>query len=152
MYKHKYLVNINKVYTYSGKYNYQNQYTDILESAMVSTPEIFTDNISMSPRPYVTFRNPSAWKSLRIFTEVWGVKKKTAVLRVGAVKSKRKSIRELSMLFSTITNRRGHIKINKQVKKYLYNWIIQHPQVLRSPIHNYCLKCSIDGHSEPQLV
>ena len=55
------------------------------------------------------------------------------------------------MLLSSIPNRKGHKKINAQVKKYLYNWILQHPQVVQSPIYIGCLKVSIDGHSEPQL-
>ena len=44
------------------------------------------------------------------------------------------------------------IKISEQVKKYLYNWILQHPQVVQSPIADGFLKVSIDGNSEPQLV
>ena len=56
------------------------------------------------------------------------------------------------MLWSSITNRKVHTKINAQVKKYLYNWILQHTQVVQSPIANDCLKISIYGHSEPQLV
>ena len=27
-----------------------------------------------------------------------------------------------------------------------------HPQVVKSPIVNYCMKVNIDGHTEPQLV
>ena len=34
----------------------------------------------------------------------------------------------------------------------MYNWIIHHPQVVRSPIFNDCMKVNIDGHTEPQLV
>ena len=56
------------------------------------------------------------------------------------------------MLWSSIPNRKGHKKINEQVKKYLYNWILQHPQVVQSPIANDCLKVPIDGPSELQLV
>ena len=56
------------------------------------------------------------------------------------------------MLWSSIKNRKVHTKINAQVKKYLYNWILQHTQVVQSPIANDCLKISIYGHSEPQLV
>ena len=56
------------------------------------------------------------------------------------------------MLWSSITNRKGHTKINEQFKKYLYNWILQYPQVVQSPIANDCLKVTIDGPSEPNLV
>ena len=41
--------------------------------------------------------------------------------------------------------RKGHTKINEQINKYLYNWILQHPQVLQSPIANDCLEASIDS-------
>ena len=33
----------------------------------------------------------------------------------------------------------------------MYNWIMHHPQVVQSPILNYCLKVNISGHTEPQL-
>ena len=56
------------------------------------------------------------------------------------------------MFWSSITNRKGHTKINADVKKYIYNWILQHPQIVQSPIANDCLKVSIGGHSEPHLV
>ena len=36
--------------------------------------------------------------------------------------------------------------------KYLYNWILHHPQVVKYKIDNDCLKVSIDSHSETQLV
>ena len=29
---------------------------------------------------------------------------------------------------------------------------MHHPQVVQSPIVNYCLKLNIGGHTEPQLV
>ena len=48
--------------------------------------------------------------------------------------------------------RKGNSKINDQIKKSLYNWIMHHPQVVQSPIVNDCLKVIIDGHTEPQLV
>ena len=56
------------------------------------------------------------------------------------------------MLWSIIPKSKGPTKINSQVKKYLYNCIIQHPQVMQSPIANDCLKVYIYRHSEPQLV
>ena len=37
-------------------------------------------------------------------------------------------------------------------KKGLYNWILQHPQVVQSPIVNDLLKLSLEGHPETQLV
>ena len=37
-------------------------------------------------------------------------------------------------------------------QKYIYKSIIQHLQVVVSPIANYCLKLSIGGQVQPQLV
>ena len=56
------------------------------------------------------------------------------------------------MLWLSIPKTKVHTNINEQVKKYRYNRILQHPQVVQYPIANDCLNVSIDGHSEPQLV
>ena len=56
------------------------------------------------------------------------------------------------MLWSSITWRIRHKKINEQVNKYLYTCILQHTQVVQSQISNDCLKVSIGDQSEPQLV
>ena len=53
---------------------------------------------------------------------------------------------------SSIPNRQGHTKINEKVKKALYNFIPQYPQVVQYPIANDCLKVHIDGQSETQVV
>ena len=43
--------------------------------------------------------------------------------------------------------------IQKTMKKRaLYNWILQHPQVVQSLIANDCLKSYTDGKAEPQLA
>ena len=119
--------NIKKLYTYYGKYNNQQQYKYITESVLVSTPERFTYNSTISPGTYVTVRNPSAIKPLRLFTEVLYVKKKTVFRQVGAAKSKRKAIISGTVLWSSIPKRKVHTKPNKRVNKYLYNWILHHP-------------------------
>ena len=56
------------------------------------------------------------------------------------------------MLWPSMPKRRLCPRINQQVKKSLYNWILQHPQVVVSPIENYFLKLFVDGQMEPQLV
>ena len=56
------------------------------------------------------------------------------------------------MLWSSIPKRRGHKKLKKWVKKYLYNCILQHTQVLQCPIENYLLTIYINGYSESNLV
>ena len=60
---------------------------------MVSTPEGFTDNTTRSPMTPPTLKKPSARKSMCIFTNILDVKKKTAIRRVGAAKSKFKTIK-----------------------------------------------------------
>ena len=106
----------------------------------------------MSPSQSVTTKKTSARKSLRQFLETLKVKTKTAVRRFCAAKSKQKTIRYGSMLWSSIPKQRIHTKINQQVKKYFYNWILQHTQVLVSPIAKDSLKLYIDGQVEPDLV
>ena len=125
MYKHR-----CKLYTSAGKCDDQIHFKAFIEESMVSTSDIFTDNIPMSHGPPMISRNNSARKSLCIFTEVLDVKSKTAVRGVGCAKSKRKSIRAGSMMWSIIPNSKRHTKINEQVKKYLCNFILQHSQVL----------------------
>ena len=49
--------NINKLYKYSGKCDYQQQYKAILEAEMVSTPEVLTDNSPIQPGPFVTIKS-----------------------------------------------------------------------------------------------
>ena len=51
-------------------------------------------------------------------------------------------------------NRKGNSKIDEQINKSLYNYIIHHPQVMQSPIFNDCLKVNIDGHTihHPQVM
>ena len=56
------------------------------------------------------------------------------------------------MLWSIIPKRIGHTEINELVRKYFYDWILQHPQDMQYSIANYCCKASIDGEYEPQLV
>ena len=47
---------------------------------------------------------------------------------------------------------KGHSKINGHIKRNLYAWITLHPQVVQSPISNYCLKVVFYDQTEPQLV
>ena len=49
-------------------------------------------------------------------------------------------------------NLKGDSNTDDQIKKSLYNWIMHHPQVVKSPIANDCLKVKIDGHAEPKIV
>ena len=49
LYEHKCLENIKKLYKQAGKWDDQNQFKDILEAVMVSTPEGDTNNSPISP-------------------------------------------------------------------------------------------------------
>ena len=62
MYEYRFLKNIKKLYKCSEKCDDQKQYKEIIESEMVSTTKVFTDNSSMLPREYVTFKRPSTRK------------------------------------------------------------------------------------------
>ena len=130
MYEHRCPENIKKLYTSSVKCNYQLQFKVIIEASMVTTPEIFTDNIPMSPGPPVIFKTYSAIKSLRLFIEVFYFKRKISFRRVGDSKSKRKSTRAGIMLWSSILEKKLHTKINEQFNKYPYNFILQRPKVV----------------------
>ena len=55
-------------------------------------------------------------------------------------------------LWTNKTKRKGHSKINEQIKRNLYAWITRHPQVFQSPIYNDCLRVMFDDWTEPQLV
>ena len=79
-------------------------------------------------------------------------KKKSATRQAGAAESKRKEIKSVNKPWELKPKRKVNSRINDQIKKSLYNWIMNHPPVLQSPILNYCLKLNIDSHTEPKLV
>ena len=106
-----------KLSIFAVKSNDQQQYNNIIEASMVSTPEVFTDNSPMSPRPSTTVKKPSARKSLRKFTGILNVKHETAVCRFGSAELERKDIISINISFFSIPKRSGHTKINDQVKR-----------------------------------
>ena len=121
IYEHRCLGKIEELYTSAGNCNDQLKFKVIIELSMVSTPEAFIDKVPISIGPPLIVKKCSARKLLCLFNEVLDVKNKTAIYRVGAAKSSFKVIRLVILLWSSITNRKGHTKINEQVKKYLYN-------------------------------
>ena len=92
IYEYKCLENIKKSCKQAGNCDDQQQFKDILEASMVSTHEVFTDNIPIYPRTSTPVKKPSAQISLCMFTNVLDVKK-NAYRQVGADKSKRKAIK-----------------------------------------------------------
>ena len=76
IYEQKYLENIRKLYKQAGKYDDQKQFKDIIEAAIVSTPEGFTKNSPIYLMTSSPVKKPSARKSLCMFTNVLDVDKK----------------------------------------------------------------------------
>ena len=68
IYEHRCLENIKKLYKYDGKCEDQHQYKDVIEAAMVSTPEGFTDHGPISPGQYMTVKKSSAKITPSIFS------------------------------------------------------------------------------------
>ena len=118
--------NIKKIYQHVGKCDDQQNLKDIIDAAILSTPEGVTDtspNVHMSSKQV---KKPSARKSLRLFTNVLEVNPKTAKRRFVAAKLKRKSMKVCNSLWTKKTKRKGHSKINDQIKRNLYKWITRH--------------------------
>ena len=82
--------NIKIIYQHAGKCDDQQNIKDIIDAAMVSTPEGVIDN---SPNMLMTstpVKKPIARKSLRLFTNTLDVKPKTEKRPIVAEKSKRR--------------------------------------------------------------
>ena len=62
LYEKKCIQNIKKSYKHAVNCDEQKQFKYILEAAMVSTPEGFTDNSPRSPMTPTPFKKPSARK------------------------------------------------------------------------------------------
>ena len=92
-FKHRCMNNIKKIYQHAGKCDDQQNLKDIIEAAILSTPEGVTDN---SPNVHMTSKpvnKPSASKSLCLFTNILDVKPTTAKRRFLVAKSRRKSMK-----------------------------------------------------------
>ena len=60
IYEHKCLENIRRLYKQAGECDDQQKFKDILETAMHSTPEEFTNNSPIYPRTSSPVNKPSA--------------------------------------------------------------------------------------------
>ena len=90
-FEHRCMNNTKNIYQHAGKCDDQQNLKDIIEAALLSTPEVFTDkspNVHMSS---TTVKKPSAKKSLCLFTNILDAKPKTAKRRFSAAKSKCKA-------------------------------------------------------------
>ena len=92
-FEHKFLNNIKYINKHIGKCDEQQKFKYILEAAMFSTPEEITDDIPILTMNQTTIKKPSARKSLRLFTSIFDVKKRTAIRRLGATKSNLRAIK-----------------------------------------------------------
>ena len=57
----------------------------------------------------------------------------------------------LEIACGSIKKRKGDSKINDYIKLNLYACRTRHPQVVQSPIYNYCIKVIFDYQTELQL-
>ena len=141
-----------KIYQHSGKCDDQQNLKDIIEAALLSTPEVFiynSPNVHMTSSP---FKKPSGSKSLCLFTNILDAKPKTEKISFVAARSKRKAMKVGNILWTKKTKQKGRSKINEHIKRNLYTWITHHPQVVQLSIYNDCLKVMVDDQTEPQLV
>ena len=92
----------------------------LIDAYILSTPEGVTDN---SPNVHLTsspVKKPSDRKSLWLFTNILGVKQKTAKRHIGAAKYKRRAIKFSNSLWTNKSRRKGHSKINDKIKRNIY--------------------------------
>ena len=85
--------NIKNIYQHAGKCDDQQNLKDIIDPAVLSTPEVVTDNspnVHMISKPV---KKPSASKSLCLFTNILDFKPTTAKHHFVAEKSRRKSMK-----------------------------------------------------------
>ena len=89
-------------------------------------------------------KKPSDRKSLCLFTNILYVKPKTAKCLFVYARSKRRATKVVNSLWTKKINRKGHSKMNENIKCNFYTLITCHPQVFQSPISNDCLKVMLD--------
>ena len=97
-FEHICINNTKKIYQHAGKCDDQQNLKDILEAAILSTPEGFTDNSPNVHMISTPVKKPSARKSLCLFTNILDVKPTTAKLRFVAAKLKCKSMKVCNSL------------------------------------------------------
>ena len=70
LYEKKSLEIIKNLYKQSGKWNEHKQFKYILDTDMISTTEVFTDEIPIYPMTSTPVKKKSAIKSLCLFTNI----------------------------------------------------------------------------------
>ena len=97
--------NIKKIYQHARKCDDQQNIKDILDAAILSTPEVVTDNIPNVSMTSTPVKKPSAGKSLCIFTNILDVKPKTEERSFVAEESKHKSMKVGNSLWNKKTKK-----------------------------------------------
>ena len=98
-FEHGCMNNIKKIYQHAGKCDDQQNLKDIIDAAILSTPEGVTDNspnVQMTSSPV---KKPSARKSLCLFTNILAVKPTTAKRRFVASKFRLKAMKVYNSLW-----------------------------------------------------
>ena len=112
-FEHRCMNNIKKTYQHAGKCDNRQNFKDILEAVILSTPEGFTDN---SPNAHMTsspVKKSSARKSLCLFTNILYVKPTTAKRHFVAAKYRHKAMQVCYSLWTKKPKRKGHSNINE---------------------------------------
>ena len=119
-FEHKCLNKIKNIYQHASKCDDRQNLKDILDADMVSTPEGVTDDSPNVPMTSTPVKKPSVRKSLCLFTNILDVKQKTEKRCIVAAKSKRRDMKVGNIQWNNKTKRKGHSKINVQIKHNLY--------------------------------
>ena len=99
--------NVKNIYQHAGRCDDQQNLRDIIDAAILSTPEGVTDN---SPNVHITpepVKKPSSRKSLCLLTNILDVKPKTEKCRFVAAKSKHKSMKVCNSLWTKKKKKRA---------------------------------------------
>ena len=92
-FEHKFLNGIKKIYQHAGKCDEQQNLKYILDADMMLTPEGVKYESPNVPITSTPVKKLSARKSLCLFSNILNDKKRTSKRRIGAAKSKRRSIK-----------------------------------------------------------
>ena len=122
---------MKKLYKHAGKCDNQQQFKDILEAAMIPTPEGFTNNRPRYPMTPIPIKKPSTIKSLCVFTNILDVKDKTAISQVGAAKLKYKSIKAGTSPWEL----KQKLKRNSKINDYHEESFVAYPD---SSLFHFC--------------
>ena len=104
-FEHRCMNNIKKIYQHAGKCDDQQNLKDIIDAAIISTPERVTYNSANVHMTSTPVKKPSARKSLFLFTNILDFQPKTAKRRFVAAKSRREEIKVCNSLWTKKTKR-----------------------------------------------